>query len=152
MRNIFKIDSYKSEIKDEESYKQLVHDHPENILSEYADEVASESAQKFDGRVFKTVMEDTDEIIYAFYIVSSEFGDLMYRLIEVTQKNIGNEYPVNVEFNTINMENDDRTTCSNSTELREKLEDYFKSDDTGKVFGYLDRLIKIKQYERSKSA
>ena len=152
MSKIFKIIKDIPEIKDEVEYKRAIKDNPENILNEYAEMVASDTDDEFIGRVYTTTMEDTDEIIYAFYIASSVFGDLMYRLIEVTQKNIAAPYPSTITFNTLNMEHDETLICADATQMKKKIENYVQSDDTGMVLGYLDKLVKIRNYERSKSA
>ena len=149
---MFQINRSTPEIKDEHQYKNEVKDIPDYILNEYATIVSIETEGEFEGRVFETINEETDEITYALYIIASRFGDIMYRLIEVKQQNIAQLFPVTVEFNTINMEGDESAICYTPAELRAKLKNHAESKYTGEVLGYLDRLVKIKTYERSKSA
>jgi hypothetical protein len=139
-------------INDETEYQSAIKDTPESILNEYAETLLSDTEGEFIGRVFTIANEETDEITFAFYIVSATFGDLMYRLFEVVQKNLAATYPCTIEFNTINMEYDKKNECPNSDHLRLSIDNFLKFDYTGQVLGYLDRLVKIRNYEQSKSA
>jgi hypothetical protein len=152
MKKKFQILSNIAEIANQNQYENEVKDTPDYILHEYADMVANETGQEFEGKVVEVLGDNNDKIIYALYIMASDFGDIMYRLIEVTLKNIGTPYPLFIRFLSQDDEVNELFQCNNPMEYKQKLEEYVESNSTGKILGYLDKLVKIREYERKKSA
>ncbi|MDB5270094.1 MAG: hypothetical protein JWP58_3134 [Hymenobacter sp.] len=122
-------------------------DQPLAILQGYADQLAPDTQQRFEGVVTDTVRDDTTEVFYALYITAPKLRNYMYRLLEVQVRDLSAPYAqaVTVRFFAKDPRNNRKEDCDSAEELRTVLLSYIESPLTQGILTHLEQLIDIVQ-------
>ena len=120
-----------------------ISDNPEFILKGYADQLKTDTEDKFIGIVTESVAEETGSATYALYILVPKLKDYMYRLIEVNIQNLATPYPLELKFFAKDPKNHRTFRSEDVKSYKDKLEEIIKSPVTKAILAHLSTLIEI---------
>jgi hypothetical protein len=122
---------------------------PYEFLYEYASKLKDDTNNLIEGAVTELISESREEVVFALYLVVPELRNYSYRLIEVTQQNAFNFYPVKIKlFGTLPSSIVEKT-IDNEKDFEKKLREFITSPLTKLILTSLRTHIEIyKDYQK----
>ena len=122
---------------------------PYEYLFDYAKLLKNDTNNLIEGVVTENASSFSEEIFYSLYLVVPELSKYSYKLLEVTQSNPINNYPVKVKLFGKDPGANIEKQANSESEFNQILHELIKSEITKQILTQLNRHIKIKRAKQN---
>ena len=117
---------------------------PYEILIKYANKLQTDTNNLIVGKVTEVISQESQEIVYALYLMVPKLRNYSYRLIEVIQPNALRFYPVRMKLFGAAPENIIEEKNVTEPEFEAKLIGFINNPLTKSILKHIQTLVEIR--------